>query len=93
VLVREEAAGAPEARHHLVDAEERPVAPAKLLRSLEVAVRRQVDALALQGLDEEERDVLAPQLLLERVEVAERDTVETREERLEARRELVVAVS
>ena len=92
MLEREHAPCPPEAGHHLVDAEERPVAPAELLRPLEVAVRRQVDALALHRLDEEERDVLAPQLLLQRREVAERHLLESRQERLEARRELFVAV-
>src|SRR5581483_7650174 len=72
--------------------EERPVAPAELLRSLEVAARRQVHALALNRLDEEEGDVLRAQRALERVEVAEGDAVEAGQERLEARGELVVAV-
>src|SRR5207244_3968825 len=68
----------PEARHHLVDAEERPVAPTQLLRALEVPVRRQMDPLALDRLHEEERHVLATQLLLELPEVAEWDLVESR---------------
>ena len=50
---------APEARLHLVEAEERPVAAAELLRAVEVAGLRQDDALAEHGLDDEERDVLA----------------------------------
>ena len=59
VLEREQLARAAEAGLHLVDAEERAVAAAELLRAFEVAGRRQVDALALHRLDEEERDVLA----------------------------------
>ena len=86
MLEREHPARPPEPGHHLVDAEERPVAAAQLLRSLEVAVRRQVDPLALHRLDEEERDVLASQLRLERVEIAERNLLESGQERLEARR-------
>ena len=92
VLEREHLPGAPEAGLHLVDAEERAVAAADLLRALEVARRRQVDALALHRLDEEDRDVLAAQLLLERVEVAERNALEPRQQRPEPVRELRVAV-
>ena len=77
--------GAAEAGLHLVDAEERAVPPAERLRALEVAGRRQMHALALDRLDEEERDVLAAQLLLERVEVAERHPVEAGQQRTEAR--------
>ena len=91
VLEREELAGAPEAGLHLVDAEERPVAAAQLLRALEVARRRQEDAVADDRLDDEERDVLGAQLGLERVEVAERDAREARHERLEALGERRVA--
>src|SRR4051794_13129521 len=46
----------------LVDAEERAVATAELLCSLQVVVGRQVDALALHRLDEEERDILLSEL-------------------------------
>ena len=92
MLEGEHPARAAEAGHHLVDAEERPVAAAELLRSREVAVRRQVDALALHRLDEEERHVLAPQFGLERLEVAERNLLAPGQQRLEARLELLVAV-
>src|SRR5207253_4016111 len=92
VLEREHLPGAAKARLHLVDAEERPVLPAERLRTLEVAGRRQVHAFSLDGLDEEERDVLAPQLLLECIEVAKGNAVETRKQRPEARGELGVAV-
>ena len=78
VLEREELSRAPEARLHLVDAEERAVATAERLRAFEVARRRQVHALALHRLDQEQRDVLGPQLALERVEVAERHLRESR---------------
>ena len=86
MLEREQLAGAAEAGLHLVDAEERPVPAAERLRALEVAGRRQVHALPLDRLDEEERDVLAAQLPLERVEVAERHAVEAGEQRPEPRR-------
>ncbi len=92
VLEGEHPARPPEARHHLVDTEQRPVAAAQRLRALEVAVGRQVNPLALHRLDEEERHVLAPQLLLERLEVAERHLLEAREERLKPRGELRVPV-
>ena len=65
MLEGEQPARAAEARLHLVDGEERPVAPAELLRAFEIARRRQVHALALDRLDDEERDVLAEQLTLE----------------------------
>ena len=84
VLEREELAGAPEARLHLVDAEERAVAAAQLLRALQIARGRQEDAVADDGLDDEERHVLGAQRGLERVEVAERDAREAGQERLEA---------
>ena len=59
VLEGEQLPGAPEARLHLVDREERRVAAAELLRRREVAVRGQMHALALHRLDEEDGDVLA----------------------------------
>jgi len=68
---------------NLVDGEERPVAAAELLRPLEITVRRQVHALALDRLDEEKGDVLAPQLVLESMEVAERDLREPGQQRPE----------
>ena len=92
VLEREHAPRPAEAGLHLVDGEERPVAAAELLRALEVAGRRQVDAFPLDRLDEEDGDVLALQLLLERGEIAERDAAEAGQERLEAVGELGAAV-
>jgi hypothetical protein len=92
VLVREQAAGAAEPRLHLVDTEERPVPPAQLLGALEIARRRQVDALALHRLDEKQRHVLGAQLPLERVEVAERHLGESGEQRPESLGELRIAV-
>src|SRR5262249_56111604 len=88
----ENGAGGAEGGDQLGDAEERPVAAAQLLRSLEVAVRREMDPLPLQRLDDEQRDILALQPLLECFEVAERDLLELRQQGLEARRELLVAV-
>ena len=92
VLEREHLPGPAEAGLHLVDAEERAVAAAELLRALEVARRRQVHALALDRLDEEDGDVLAAQLLLERVEVAERHALEAGQQRPEPVGELGVPV-
>src|SRR5919205_722686 len=65
---------------------------AKSLPVLEIAGRRQRAALALDRLDDEERDVLGPERLLERVEVAERHAVEAGQERAEAAGERVVPV-
>ena len=92
VLEGEQLPRAAEAGLHLVDGEERPVAAAELLRAFEIAGRRQVDALALDRLDEEERDVLAAQLALERIEVAERNLREPRQQRAEALDEVRIAV-
>src|SRR4051812_36996083 len=88
VLEGEELPRASEACLHLVDGEERPVLPAELLRPGEVAVGREVDTVTLDRLDEEEGDVLAAQLSLERVEIVERHARETRQERAEALDEL-----
>ena len=46
--------------------------------------------MSLHGLDEEERDVLTLQLLLERVDVSPRDVRELRQERAESLREVGV---
>ena len=62
VLEGEQPAGAAEPGLHLVDAEERAVAAAERLRRLEVAGGRQVHALALDRLDQEDGDVLAAKL-------------------------------
>ena len=62
MLEREHRPRAAEAGLHLVDAEERPVPAAQRLRAFEVAGRREMHALALHRLDDEERDVLAAQL-------------------------------
>ena len=78
MLEREHPSRPPEPGHHLVDAEERPVATAQLLRSLEVPLGWQIDPFPLHGLDDEERDVFTAQLLLERFEVAERHLIESR---------------
>ena len=80
----EQLACAAEAGLHLVDREERSVAPAQLLRSLQIAGRGQVDTLALDGLHEKQRHVFTAQLTLERIEIAERDPGEPGEKRAEA---------
>src|SRR4029078_876906 len=72
VLEGEELSRAPETGLYLVDGEERPVAMAELLRAFEIAVRRQVHALPLNRLDEEDRHVFVAQLALEGIQVAER---------------------
>ena len=92
MLEGEQLSRAPEAGLHLVDGEERPVAAAELLRAFEIAVRRQVHALPLNRLDEEDRYVFAAQLALEGVQVAERNLREPRQQRTEALDEVRVAV-
>src|SRR5207245_942313 len=92
VLEGKHPARAPEAGLHLVNAEERAVAAAQLLRALEVALRREEGAVALDRLDQEERDVLAPKRRLERAEVAEGHLREPRQQRPEPVAELRHAV-
>ena len=92
MLEREHRARAAEARLHLVDAEERPVLPTERLRAFEIAGRRQMHALPLDRLDEEQRNVFALQLLFECIEVSERHALEAGKERPEPRGELGVAV-
>ncbi len=92
MLVGEQLAGATETRLDLVDAEERAVAPAERLCALEISGGSDVHALALHRLDEEHGDVLAAELLLERVEIAERNLLEAGQQWPEALRELGVAV-
>ena len=78
-------AGAAKAGLHLVDAEEGAVAAAEPLRAGQVAGLGQHDALALDGLGQEEGDVFAAQLGLERCEVVEGHQGDVGEERLEGR--------
>ena len=73
VLEREQLAGAPEAGLHLVDAEERPVAAAELLRAGQVTIVRELRSMPLNGLDDEDRHVLAAERRLERLQIVERD--------------------
>src|SRR5207244_7488059 len=73
-----------DARLDLVAGDEPPVPAAHLLRSFEIAPRREVDPLALEGLDDEQRQVLSSQLALERIEIAERHVREPGEKRAEA---------
>ena len=92
MLEREEAPRAPEAGLHLVAHEQRLGRPAQRLRALQVVVRRQVDALALDRLEDQRRHVAARELALERIEVAERNRVTASQQRAEALAELGVAV-
>ena len=73
MLVAEELAGAAETRLHLVDDQQGLVLSAEFLRFLPVLGRRHVDALALNGFDDECGDVSSPQLSAERGDVAEGD--------------------
>ena len=72
MLEREEAPGASEPGLHLVADEQRAVLAAGRLRAREIALRREVDALALDRLDDERGDVARGELRAQRVEVAER---------------------
>ena len=92
MLGGQEAAGAAEAGLDLVEDEHRPGLAAGGLRALEIARRWQVDALALDRLDDERGDVARRELRAQRVEVAERDLVAARHQRAEPLAELRVAV-
>ena len=66
MLAGEEAAGAAEAGLDLVGDEQRAVLAAQPLRLVQVAVVRQVDALALDRLEDEGGDVAGLQRALQR---------------------------
>ena len=91
VLEGEPAAGASQPGLNLVDDEQRAVAPAQLLRGPEVTGGRQRDHATLDRLDDEGGHVLRPQLLLEPVEIAERNPRATRQQRTETLLEELVA--
>src|SRR5438132_3230853 len=92
MLEREQLPRPPEAGLHLVDGEERAVAAAQLLRAFQVTGRGQVDAVALNRLDQEERDLFSAQLALESVEVAEGNLEEAGQERAKPLDEVAPAV-
>src|SRR4051812_22214185 len=91
MLEREPPAGASQPCLNLVDDEQRAVAPAQLMRGPEVTRGRQRDHAALYRLDDERGHVLRPQLLLEPVEIAERNPPATRQQRTETLLEELVA--
>jgi hypothetical protein len=92
VLRGEEAAGAAEAGLDVVDDEQGARRAAQLLRLLEITVRGQVHALALDRLDQEGGHLAAIELPLERIEVTEPHRVAARQQRLEAVAKLLVPV-
>ena len=92
MLEREETAGAADTGLHLVADEERAGRAAGGLRSLEVAGRRQVHALALDRLYDERRHIATVQLAPQRLNVAERDSHAIVQKRAESVAELRVAV-
>src|SRR5205807_7176207 len=65
VLEGQEPAGAPETGLNLVDDQQRAVAPAQLLGAGQIALGGDVDALALDRLDDAPGHVSAPELTLE----------------------------
>ena len=91
MLVGEELAGAAEPALHLVADEQRAVLVQQGRGRGEEAVRRHVHALALDGLDDEGRDVSPAEFGGEGVEVAEGDR-RVRQQRVEAAAELGRAV-
>src|SRR4029453_10741090 len=91
MLEREHSPSPAEADLNLVDAEQGAVTAAELLGAFEIARRREVRPVPLDGLDDEDGDVLAAQLRLERVEVVVGHTRETRQERAVTRSERRIA--
>ena len=83
---------APHAGLHLVEDHEGLVPAAQRLRLEPELVGRQVDALALDGLDDEGGDVAPPELAGQGGGVAEGDHVGARKQRPEAAAELTAAV-
>ena len=75
VLVGEELAGAAEPALHLVADEQRAVLVQQFRGRGEEAVGRHVHALALDGLDDERRDVAATEFGVERVEVVRNEAL------------------
>ena len=73
MIEREHAACPAEAGLDLVDAEERAVAAAKLLRPPEIAIGRKGRPVPLNGLDDENGYVFATKRRLEGVKIVERD--------------------
>jgi hypothetical protein len=92
VLDGPEAPRASHARLDLVGHEERAVLVAQASGLAEVVVAGQVHAVALDGLDDEGRDVVGPEHPLERLEVVEGDAVGVGEQRPEPLAEDLVAV-
>src|ERR1700722_17817554 len=88
----EELASPAESGLHLVHDQQRAVLAAQLLGRAPVLRRRAVHALALDRLDDERRDVVAAQLLLKRIEIAEGHRFGFRQQRAEALAELLAAV-
>ena len=84
VLGGEQPPRAPEPGLHLVEAEERPVAAAQLLRAFEVAVLGQDHALAEHGSTMKSATSSRASSRLERVEVVERHPRHARQVRPEA---------
>ena len=92
MLVAEEPSGAPHAGLDLVQDQQCAEAPAQGLGLAPVGLGRQVDALALDGLDHQRGHVAPGQLALERVGVAEGDRVAPGQERSEPLPELLAPV-
>ena len=88
MLEAEELARAAEARLHLVDDQQGPVLPAQLLSFLPVLGWRHVNALALDGLDDESGDVPPLQLSAQGLDVGEGDGLAARQEFAETLAEL-----
>src|SRR5262245_15944794 len=92
MLDREEASGAAEPTLNLVGDEQRAVTAANLCGAFQVAVGRHVDALALDRLNDEGRNVVAMQGALERRQIVEGHGRKFRQERLESRAVDAIAV-
>ena len=92
MLETEELARPPETGLHLVEHQQRLVPSAEFLRLLPVLGRRHVHALALNGFDNERRDVSPPQLSAQGLDVAEGDRAASGQQLAEALAEVGAAV-
>src|SRR5258708_35273009 len=92
MLAREELSGASDAGLDLVGDEQRPVAPAQILRAFQITRVGKDDALALDRLDDESRQPARRKRPLERRQIVERDAHAIRQQRLETAPERFVSV-
>src|SRR5262245_19515394 len=93
MLNRQKAAGAAESGLDLVDDEQRAVLAAELCRAAQIAVVGNVDALALDWLDDEGREPARREHALQRRKIVERHLDAIRQERPKPLRNMASALT